>query len=412
MYMQDKEMAVITRGDVKVTDFDGNPIDKKIEQVGIGAEHLDKGDYDFFMLKEIYEQPVMIENIIKKRITEDNRIKFDELDIETPKSAFNKNFLTKVRRIVIQACGTSWHAGLVAKYWLERFAHIHTEVDVSSEFRYRNPIVEGDTLMLAISQSGETADTLAGIREAKSKFIKVLSLVNVKESSISRESDGIIPIMAGPEIGVASTKAYTAQLVNLFLFSLLMGTLNYATAQEEVTSFVDELKRIPYQLRKLFTNLDGVMECAEKYYTSRDFIFLARGWNYPNAMEGALKLKELSYIHTTGYPAGEFKHGPIALIHDKMPVVCINPLGELYPKMLSNIEEVNARKGIIIAVASDTDTEIQKIAKHVIQVPFCNEVLSPVLTVVPLQLLAYHIAVKLGYDVDKPRNLAKSVTVE
>jgi glucosamine--fructose-6-phosphate aminotransferase (isomerizing) len=357
------------------------------------------------MLKEIYEQPEIVEKIIKNRVKSGGEIDFDEMKL-------SKSALLRVRRVIIQACGTSWHSGLIAKYWLEKYARILTEVDISSEFRYRNPIVEGDTLMIAISQSGETADTLAGVREGKSKFLKALSFVNVVNSTIARESDGIIPILAGPEIGVASTKAYTAQLVSLYLFAIYLGQLNYTITEDEARARIDELKKAPALLQKILDNQDTILKLSEGFYQCRDFIFLGRGINYPNALEGALKLKEISYIHATGYPAGEFKHGPIALVNEHMPVVCITPQGSIYPKMLNNIEEVAARKGTIISVATEGDKQVAGISRHVIYVPECPEDISPVVTALPLQLLAYHIAVKLGLDVDRPRNLAKSVTVE
>ena len=403
--LNDGEFAMVSQDNVTVTNQKGDILEKEIENITMKVEDLDKGNFKFFMLKEIYEQPKLIETILNQRIKNGNTIIFEDMNL-------SNKYLAKVKRIIIQACGTSWHSALVAKYWLEKYAHIHTEVDVSSEFRYRNPVAEGDTLMLAISQSGETADTLAGIREGKSKFIKVLSIVNVTKSTIARESDGIIPIMAGPEIGVASTKAYTAQLVALYLFSIYLGKLNYTIPDDEITSKLDGLKKIPGILNSVLANQDTILKCANEYYTSKNFIFLGRGINFPNALEGALKLKEISYIHSTGYPAGEFKHGPIALINETTPVVCLTPKDELYSKMASNIEEVNARKGNIISIATQGDTKITGISKHVIFIPECQQDISPIVTVLPLQLLAYHIAVKLGYDVDKPRNLAKSVTVE
>ena len=404
IHLSDNQISVITKTSYRITDFYGKEIKKNIEKIKIEIVDSDKGDYEHFMLKEIYEQPQILENLLSKIIRNDS-IVFDELNLD-------KKYLLKVKRIIIQACGTSWHAGLVAKFWLEKYARVYTEVDVSSEFRYRNPLLEGDTLMLAISQSGETADTIAGIHEGKSKFIKVLSVVNVTKSTIARESDGIIPIMAGPEIGVASTKAYTAELTALYLFSLYLGLLNYTIDDKTVTENLNELRKVPMLLRKLLHNKDIIIECAEKYHTYKDFMFISRGINYPTALEGALKLKEISYIHSTGYPAGEFKHGPIALVSKDMPVVCIVPKGEIYPKMVSNIEEVRSRNGRIITVATENDKLIENLSEFVIYVPECSEVISPIVTIVPLQLLAYHIAVKLGCDVDKPRNLAKSVTVE
>jgi len=405
LHLKDGEIACITKDKVETINFEGKPVKKEVEQIAWESSRLDKGDYEYFMLKEIYEQPQVIEDVLSKRIGPDFSLIPYEIGLD-------QRYLSKVKRIIIQACGTSWHAGLVGKFWLEKYAHIHTEVDISSEYRYRNPVIEGDTLMLAISQSGETADTLAGLREAKSKFIKVLSIVNVTKSTIARESDGIIPIMAGPEIGVASTKAYTAQLVALYLFSLYLGKLHYVLSDDEIKEKLSKLKEIPHIMRKVLKNQDVILECAEEYHKCRDFIFLGRGLNYPNALEGALKLKEISYIHATGYPAGEFKHGPIALVNEKVPVVCLIPQDSLYQKMFSNIQEVVARKGIIISIANEGDTKIKDISKKVIYLPSCYEDITPIVFVLPLQLLAYHIAVKLGCDVDKPRNLAKSVTVE
>ncbi len=404
-HLKDGEIACIKKDSVEFITFDGKPIQKEAETIIWEAKQVDKGDYEYFMLKEIYEQPQIIENVLSDRITSDLKLVPYEIGLD-------QRYLSKVKRIIIQACGTSWHAGLVGKFWLEKYAHIHTEVDISSEYRYRNPIIEGDTLMLAISQSGETADTLAGLREAKSKFIKVISIVNVTKSTIARESDGIIPIMAGPEIGVASTKAYTAQLVALYLFSLYLGKLHYVLSDEEIKEKLSKLKELPHIMRKVLKNQDTILEIAEEYYKHKDFIFLGRGLNYPNALEGALKLKEISYIHATGYPAGEFKHGPIALVNENVPVVCLIPQDSLYHKMFSNIQEVLARKGIIISIANEADQKIKEISKKVVYLPTCYEDITPMVFVIPLQLVAYYIAVKLGCDVDKPRNLAKSVTVE
>ncbi|OGS23090.1 MAG: glutamine--fructose-6-phosphate aminotransferase [Elusimicrobia bacterium RIFOXYA2_FULL_39_19] len=403
--LNDGEIGIVSEEKITVTTPWGDTINKEVETVSWKAEDIEKGNYQFFMQKEIFEQPKIIETVISKKVTAGNIITLEEMNL-------SNNYLAKVKRIIIQACGTSWHAGLIGKYWLEKYAHIHTEVDVSSEYRYRNPIAEGDTLMLAISQSGETADTLAGIREGKSKFIKVLSIVNVVKSTIARESDGIIPIMAGPEIGVASTKAFTAQLTALYLFALQLGKLNYTISDTEAKNKLEGLIEIPKIMNAVLKRQDEIIKLSEKYYQKKNFIFLGRGINYPNALEGALKLKEISYIHSTGYPAGEFKHGPIALICEDTPVICLAPKDELYIKMISNIEEVKARKGKIISIATQGDTRIQSLSEDVFFIPECHEDISPIVTVLPLQLLAYHIAVKLGFDVDKPRNLAKSVTVE
>jgi len=404
VYLEDKEMAILKKHKVEFFDFSGNKIDKKIETVGMDVLNIDKGDYPFYMLKEIFEQPEVVDRIVKDKIKK-GEIIFNEINL-------SKSFLSKVKRIVIHACGTSWHAGLVGKYYLEKFARVYADVDISSEFRYRNPLLEGDTLMIAISQSGETADTLAGLREAKSKFIKVLSIVNQEKSTIARESDGIISIKAGPEIGVASTKAYTAEIVIFYLFALYLGKLNYSLSDEDFNIYLKQLDALSMKIRRVLSEKGKIEKLSEEYYKSKDFIFLGRGINYPTALEGALKLKEISYIHATGYPAGEFKHGPIALVNPDMPVVCIAPKSEIYDKMFSNIKEVAARNGKIISIATEGDEKIKNISKQIFYIPDINEELSPVLSIIPLQLLAYYIATKLGLDVDKPRNLAKSVTVE
>jgi len=358
------------------------------------------------MLKEIYEQPRIIRGILKRRVFENKRgVCFENIGIASEK-------LLKVNRLIIQACGTSWHAGLVGKYFLEKNLRLHTEVDLSSEFRYRNPIAGGDTLVMAISQSGETADTLAGIRLAKSKFVQVLSLCNTLESTIDRESDGTIYLHAGTEIGVASTKAYTAELLALFLFTIYWGKIKGCISEEEARDMIEELKKIPSLLKKILDNQKNIIECAEKYYQCSNFLFLGRGFNYPTALEGALKLKEISYIHAEGYAAGEMKHGPIALIDDHLPVVCIVPKDSVYEKMLNNIREVKARRGKVIAIATEGDEKIEGYVDDVLFIPQIKEEFSPILTVIPLQLFAYYTAIKRGCNVDQPRNLAKSVTVE
>ncbi|MEO0216664.1 MAG: glutamine--fructose-6-phosphate transaminase (isomerizing) [candidate division WOR-3 bacterium] len=398
-------IAVISPGDYFISDFNKNEIKIEPRKVLIKVRDIEKENFPHFMLKEIFEQPRILQQIINVRI-DNNKINLgDELN-------FTDYELLKISRIYIQACGTSWHAGVVGKYLLERFARISTEVDISSEFRYRDTVLDGNTMVMAISQSGETADTIAGLREAKARFLKVLSLVNVPHSSIYRESDGVIGILAGPEIGVASTKAYTAQLLNLYLLSLYLGKLRNFMTEDEVNSHLAEIKKIPKMVEAILNKQDEIRKIAAKYYNSRDFLFLGRGINYPTALEGALKLKEISYIHATGYAAGEMKHGPIALIDENMPVVCINPKAGVYEKMLNNIQEVVARKGQVIAIVTEDDTATRAISDYVIEIPECKEYLSPILAVIPLQLLAYFIATFKGLDVDRPRNLAKSVTVE
>jgi len=398
-------IAVLGRGKCQITNFQGKEIKVTPRKVTIEIKDIDKGHFSHFMLKEIYEQPKILHDIINERIV-DSQIRLgDELGIAPAE-------LKKISRIVIQACGTSWHAGLVGKYIIERFARIHTEVDISSEFRYRDAVLDSDTLVMAISQSGETADTIAGLREAKVKFLKVLSLVNTLQSSIHRESDGIIAIMAGPEIGVASTKAYTAEIVNLYFLALYLGVLRGFVNKGEMKEHFAALMKVPAYVDQILHLDDEIKEIANVFCDSRDFLFLGRGLNYATALEGALKLKEISYINATGYAAGEMKHGPIALIDHKMPIVCINPRSSVYDKMYSNIQEVVARKGIPISVVTKGDRRTRSISKHVITIPECHECVSPILSVIPLQLLAYHIATMKGLDVDRPRNLAKSVTVE
>jgi len=398
-------IVVLGRGKCQITNFAGKEIKVTPRKVMIEVKDIDKGQFPHFMLKEIYEQPKVLHNIVNERIA-DSRVRLSS------ELGMSETELRKISRIVIQACGTSWHAGLVGKYLIEKFARVHTEVDISSEFRYRDAVLDSDTLVMAISQSGETADTIAGLREAKVKFLKVLSLVNVLESSIHRESDGIIEIMAGPEIGVASTKAYTAEIINLYFLALYLGLLRGFVSKTELKEHFAALMKMPSQLEQVL-HLDGdIKEIAQVFCNSRDFLFLGRGLNYATALEGALKLKEISYINATGYAAGEMKHGPIALIDNNMPIVCINPRSSVYDKMLSNIQEVVARKGIPISIVTKGDRRTRSISEHTISIPECHECVSPVLSVVPLQLLAYHIATLKGLDVDRPRNLAKSVTVE
>ena len=405
IYLEDGELALIKKDKVEVFDFTGKKIEKTVQEVDTKNEEFDKGKFDHFMQKEIFEQPEVIERILAERIGEDGLVHFKERKIK-------REFLAKVGKIIIQSCGTSWHAALIGKFILEKYARIPTEVEISSEFRYRNPILVGDTLVMAISQSGETADTLAGIREAKAKFTKVWSFINVENSTIAKESDCAINMLAGPEIGVASTKAYTAQLMNLFLFTLYVARLKYSMSNEQVSAFALELKAIPNKIREILKQSEKIKIFAKEYAASPLMIFLGRGLNYPSALEGALKLKEISYMHAIGYPAGEFKHGPIALVDEKVGVVCVMPEGELFEKMISNVHEVKARKGKIIAIATEGDRRAAEVADSILYIPSCSEVLTPLLTVIPMQLFAYYIAIEKGCDVDRPRNLAKSVTVE
>ncbi len=404
--IEEKEICVLEKDKVSLFNFDGKKVERKSRVVEWDVEMTTKDGYDHFMLKEIYEQPRVIRDNIRRRINDDYKI-----DIASDFNLTNGE-LARVSRIIIQACGTSWHASLVGKYLLEHYCRIHTEVDISSEFRYRNPVADGETYVMAVSQSGETADVIAGIRSAKAKFLKVLSICNVMGSTVARECDGVVYTHAGPEIGVASTKAFTAQLLSFYFLTFYLAKIKWLLSDDELKRLLDELKTISDKMEK-FLNSDGKLnKIAKKFYNAKNFVFLGRGINYPLALEGALKLKEISYLHATGYPAGEMKHGPIALVDEKMPVVCIVPKSSVYDKMVSNIQEVKARKGRIIAVATEGDKKIKSIADYVIYIPEVSEIFSPLVVALPLQLLAYKIAVMRKCDVDKPRNLAKSVTVE
>ena len=404
----DDEFLQISDEGVFTCDLDKNRIDKTPTRFETTREMGERGEHDHFMIKEIKEQPLVLRRI------HDAYIK--GLEIDFPK--IDPKMLKNVSRFVIQACGTSWHSGMVAKYWIEKYARIWTEVDISSEFRYRNrPMHKDEMMVIALSQSGETADTLACVMEAKSNYTKVLSFVNVAGSSIDRNSDGTIYSHAGIEIGVASTKNYLAQLYTLYLFSLYMAKLQNHLSDEDYQRKILALEGVPDAIEKILKCEAKVIDIAKKYATqNKGFIFIGRNYNYPTALEGALKLKEVSYINATGYPAGELKHGPIALIEELMPTVCIVPKstdkGLTYSKMLSNIQEVKSRKGKLIAIATEGDDLIASLCDEVLYIPEVDEELSPLLSVVPLQLLAYHMAILLDCDVDQPKNLAKSVTVE
>ena len=405
IYLQDNQVATLTRQSVVIETLDGEVITPEIKTIKWDPIAAEKSGYEHYMLKEIYEQPSVVRTIISKYINSDFTINFKDLN--------RGNIdLSKVNRIIIQACGTSWHAGLIAKYMIEDYARVLTEVDISSEFRYRQMLMQDHDIVMAISQSGETADTLACIREAKSKFFNVLSFVNVKESTIDRESDGVIYTYAGQEVGVASTKNYLAQLICIYLFAIHLGEIKGRVTPEKRRELIEALNRLPGYVEKILKQADHIKSIAEKYRLSREFLFIGRQLNYPSALEGALKLKEISYIHATGYAAGELKHGPIALIDSKLPVVCVAPESATHDKMLSNIEEVKSRKGKIISIATEGDTEIEALSDDIITIPKAPEELSPMLTAIPLQLLSYYIAISLECDVDQPRNLAKSVTVE
>jgi glucosamine--fructose-6-phosphate aminotransferase (isomerizing) len=412
-FLADGDLAVITPQGVKLTDFDGNPLERKAQRVTWDPIMAEKGGFKHFMLKEIFEQPRAVRETAQGRVSLDSgKVFLEAMDItEAEFKAANK--------VNIAACGTSWHAGLAGKFMIERLARVPVEVDYASEWRYRDPIVEKDALTMLITQSGETADTIAALREAKAKGSKTLGICNVVGSMVTREANGTILTHAGPEIGVASTKAFTAQLTALFLFALHLAEVRGAVNADEARKLISELQRIPAKLETLLARDEDTEHLANVFHRAQDFLFLGRGVHYPIALEGALKLKEISYIHAEGYPAGEMKHGPNALIDEDLPVVIIatkdeNDPGSVlrYDKTLSNLKEVKARSGVVIAVATEGDQEIKEEADHVLYVPAAPELLSPILEIVPLQLLAYHIAVRRGCDVDQPRNLAKSVTVE
>lgn len=409
VYLAEGELAVVTRDGYTVKTIENVEMPKQIDELTFSIAEIEKGGYDHFMLKEIFEQPEAILNSMRGRA-----VMHEESEGGQIKLGGISQHLTRLReakRIVICACGTSWHSALVGEYLIEELAKIPVEVEYASEFRYRNPIIHKDDVVIVISQSGETADTLAAAREAKARGALVLGICNVVGSTIARETDCGIYTHAGPEIGVASTKAFTAQVTVLALLAVALGrsrTLSHAEAKY----FLDELRQIPDKVSRTLELNDDIIALAETFKDSKNFLYLGRGYNFPVALEGALKLKEISYIHAEGYPAAEMKHGPIALIDENMPVVFIATKDATYPKIVSNIEEVRSRKGRVIAIASEGDADIDRLAEFVIKVPNTIGALQPLLTAVPLQLLAYHIAVMRGCNVDQPRNLAKSVTVE
>ena len=397
IYLQDNEIAVISKDNYSIKNINGDIINAVVHDIQWSIDQLEKGDFKHFMLKEIFEQPETIENVLRGRINE-NQIKLS-LDVD----------LNLIRRIILTACGTSWHSSLIGKYLIESIAGIPAEVDYASEFRYRNPLINENDLLVVISQSGETADTLAALREAKLKSAKTLGIVNVVGSTIAREVDSGIFLHAGPEIGVASTKAFTSQVTALLLFSLYLRQKKGLKLDEKM---LDEIKKIPDKIRKILEQKNKIEELAKKFSDSRNFLYFGRGVNFPVALEGALKLKEISYIHAEGYPAAEMKHGPIALVDKSMPTIFLATKNFLSSKIMNNIQEIKARNGIIIAITNEDETEVKSLADYIIEVPETIEELSPILNILPLQLFAYYIADLKGLDVDKPRNLAKSVTVE
>ncbi len=405
VYLDDGEIVEVTSAGFKTFDLGKNPIQKDESHISWDIKSIEKQGFPHFMLKEIFEQPETIKNAFRGRaLVEEGEVRLDGLRL-SPEDFAN------IQRILFIACGTSWHAGLVAEYLIEEFARIPVEVEYASEFRYRKPVLRKGDIVFVISQSGETADTLAALREAKSRGIRVLGITNVVGSTIARETDGGVYIHAGPEIGVASTKAFTSQLAVIVLITLLLARRS-EMSRDEAREYLRELEKLPQLVQTVLDKSDEIREIAEQYCNRTNFLYLGRGVHFPVALEGALKLKEISYIHAEGYPAAEMKHGPIALIDDQMPVVFIAVRDEVYRKVISNMEEVRARNGKIIAIANEGDREVHRYASHVIYIPEASKLIAPLLTVIPLQLLAYHIAVLRGCSVDEPRNLAKSVTVE
>ncbi len=406
VFLNEKEIAVLTREGFTVTDFENAKIPKTITKINWDIAQAKKQGYKHFMLKELNEQPRITENLFSARVQKGtNTIFFEEQKVPAEK-------LKTIRSIAIVACGTAYHAGLVGKYILESTCGIPTSVDVSSEFRYRDLLLDENTLVIAISQSGETADTLAGVRQAKNLGATILSICNVVGSTLIRESDGVIYTHAGPEIGVASTKAYTAQLAILYLFAFYLGRIKNILGEEKINKYLTEFREIPQKQEEILKNQSAIANLARRHAHFGSFLYLGRNINFPSALEGALKLKEISYIPAEGYAAGEMKHGPIALIDEYRAVVCVVCESHVYEKMISNLQEIRARQGKIIAIATNGDEKIKEQTKEVIYIPQCSELFSPLLVALPLQLIAYHIAVKRGCDVDQPRNLAKSVTVE
>jgi glucosamine--fructose-6-phosphate aminotransferase (isomerizing) len=407
-FLSDGDLAVLDASGVKVSDAAGNPVHRPVQRITWDPIMAEKGGFKHFMLKEIFEQPRAVKDTTLGRVSRETGLVFlDEM-------AISPEEFRAFQQVKIIACGTSWHSALAGKFMIEKLARLPVEVDYGSEFRYRDPILAPHTLTVVISQSGETADTLAAQREAKSKGSQTIAICNVVGSMITREAAGSIYTHAGPEIGVASTKAFTCQLTALVLLAMYLGQARGTLPEAEAIDLVQELMLLPGKLEHVLAQDAHIEELARKLYRATDFLFLGRGVHFPIALEGALKLKEVSYIHAEGYPAGEMKHGPNALIDDKLPVVVLaaNENRILYEKTVSNIQEVKAREGIVLAIVTEGDREVTKMADYIIEIPKSRELLLPILEVVPLQLLAYHIAVRLGCDVDQPRNLAKSVTVE
>lgn len=405
IYLSDNEMITISYDGIRTKTIDNEITNNEIQHIDFDISQIEKGGFEHFMLKEIYEQPQTVQDAFR------GRLQVNEGTVRLGGLRTVAEVLKNAKRIIFTACGTSWHSALVGEYIIENLCNISVEVEYASEFRYRNPVIYPDDVVIAISQSGETADTLAALREAKKKSATVLGVVNVVGSSIARDTDAGVYIHAGPEIGVASTKAFTSQLTVLILIAIYIGKMRGISIPDSL-KITKALSELPQKIEDVLKIADDIKAIAKEYCKARNFLYLGRGYNFPVALEGALKLKEISYIHAEGYPAAEMKHGPIALIDENMPVVFIATKDEIYDKVISNIEEVKARKGKVIAIATEGDKQIKEYANHVIYIPETLPMLTPILAVIPLQLLAYYIAVELGCNVDQPRNLAKSVTVE
>ena len=406
LFLNDGEMVIATPESFRVVDFSGKQKTRQAHRIDWSPVMAEKGGFRHFMMKEIHEQPrAIIDTLAGRMLTETGEVFFETLPLSNEQ-------LSLIRKVVLVACGTSWHAELVGKFMIEGLSRVPVEVDLGSEYRYRDPVIDEGTLCVCISQSGETADTLAGMREAKSKDATTIAICNVVASTIAREADGVIYTHAGPEIGVASTKAFTTQLVALYLMALHLGRTRKVLSSAEVSLYLTELSDLPRKIEEYLKRDEPIQALAKKYKDAANFLFLGRGISYPIALEGALKLKEISYIHAEGYPAGEMKHGPIALIDEQMPVLVLCAKGESYEKTLSNLEEARARGGMVIAVGTEGDETLKEKAEEVLLLPACGRYARPIMEVIPLQLLAYYAAVMKGTDVDQPRNLAKSVTVE
>lgn len=405
LFVENDELLKIDRGGYTLTTLDGEPVSRQLVEIEWDLETAEKEGYEHFMLKEIHDQPKAVSDTLRDKFNPGNRVSFEQMSLTTEQAL-------GLRRIVIIACGTAYHSGILAKYLFERWVSVPAEVEIASEFRYRNLVVNNEDLVVAVSQSGETADTLAGVREAVRRGAKVIAITNNVGSQITRESDGVIYTHAGPEIGVAATKTFATQMIAMYLLALYLGRLRGSISEEKHATVTAALKEMPEMIREVLSSSGAVVDCASKYYDRKDFLFLGRSVGFPVALEGALKLKEVSYIHAEGYPAGELKHGPIALIDENVPLVVIVPRDSVYDKVVGNIREFRARGAKIIAIATRGDEEIEGLVDDVIWVPEVSEMLYPLVTVVPLQLLAYNIARLRDLNVDQPRNLAKTVTVE